>query len=201
MKLNRQNTFRAAGGILFVLASAMIHYQVKIEMAGHRGSASDRRGDVRTGSESPDFSAVDLQGRSVVLSDFRERKVVVLDFWATWCGPCLRALPALQELHEEFQDRGVEIVAVNLGEDPALVREFVERNAYAFRVVADRERTIGKRFGVRAIPLTVVVDTAGRVKSVYSGFGSTHKTRLQKMLERLTKESVSTESAAAEAGI
>lgn len=195
VKLNRSNILRAAGGILFVLASAALHYQVKIEMAGRRGSAYNRRGVVKGGSRAPDFSAVDLQGRSVALAEFRGTKVVVLDFWAMWCGPCRRAMPALQELHEEFRDRGVEFVAVNLGEEPGRISEFVEENAYTFRVVADRESAIGERFGVRAIPLTVVVGTDGRVKFVSTGAGQTLKTRLQKTLERLTKKSVSRGSA------
>ena len=68
------------------------------------------------GSPSPDFSASDLQGRSVVLSEFQDRKVVLLDFWATWCAPCVQTMPKLQEIHEEFEERNVEILAVNLGE-------------------------------------------------------------------------------------
>ncbi len=191
MKLSKQNIVWAAAGILFALASAAIHYQVKVEMAGDRRSARGKLGDIQVGNESPDFSAADLQGRSVALAELRTRKAIVLDFWATWCGPCMRALPDLQELHEEFRERGVEIVAVNLGEDLERVREFVERNEYTFRVVTDRDSVIGSRFGVSAIPTTVVIDTDGRIESIRIGYSPTHKARLRQMLERLLKESVS----------
>ena len=78
----------------------------------------------------------------MVLSHFRDRKVVVLDFWAIWCMPCLMAMPDLQQLHDEIGGR-VEVVAVNLGEDPDKVRRFVDRKGYTFTVVEDPDQEVG----------------------------------------------------------
>ena len=89
--------------------------------------------------------------------------VVAADFWATWCGPCLMAMPALQEVYDDFEGRGVEFLAVNFGEDPERARRFIERKNYTFRVVLDPDQAIGKRFGVSAIPVLVVVGVDGRM--------------------------------------
>ncbi|MDE0108211.1 MAG: TlpA disulfide reductase family protein [Bryobacterales bacterium] len=187
MNPSKQQILWGAAGILFALASLKIHHEVKVEME-HRGlAASDRIGDLRVGSEAPDFSATDLKGRPVVLSELRGRKAVVVDFWATWCAPCLESMPALQQVQEEFKERQVEIVAVNLGEDPGTVRGFVERHQYTFRVVADEDRAIGSRFGVAAIPAQVVVDANGLLAWVQVGYDSGKEGELRQLLEKLAQ--------------
>ena len=147
----------------------------------------DRLGEIEVGSEPPDFSAVDLDGREVVLSQLWVRNVVVLDFWATWCGPCITEMPKLEELHGEFRDRGVEILAINLGEGPEHIRRFLERNQYTFRVVADQDESIGDRFSVSAIPALVVVGTGGRVEKIQVGSSPGGRGELRELLERLTR--------------
>ena len=102
----------------------------------------------------------------VELSEFRDRKVVVADFWAEWCGPCLMAMPGLQELHDEFEGQQLEILAVNLGESPEQIQRFIERKGYTFRVVPDQDHSIGNLFGVTGIPTMVVVGADGRVKRI-----------------------------------
>ena len=175
-------------GILFALASIKIHYIVKVEMAINGSGDTGQLANVQVGSESPDFSATDLQGRQVTLSGFRDHKVVVVDFWATWCVPCVMAMPKLQELHEEFKGREVEVLAVNLGEDPDMVRRFVEPKKYTFRVVPDQKRIIGNRFGVRAIPALVVIDADGRIEWIRVGYNPDRADELRPVVERLTRE-------------
>ena len=122
----------------------------------------------------------------MVLSHFRDRKVVVLDFWAIWCMPCLMAMPELQQLHEEIGGR-VEVVAVNLGEDPDKVRRFVDREGYTFTVVEDPDQEVGGLFGVNAIPMAVVVGTDGLVKSIEAGYRPGKVDGLRELLEQLTE--------------
>ncbi len=177
----------AAGG-LFALGSAMVHYQVKVVMLRTDDVAATKLRDLQVGSESPDFSATDLEGQQVVLSEFEDQKVVLLDFWASWCPPCLEAMPTLQQLHDEFKGRPVEILAVNLGEGRDHIRSFIERGKYTFRVVLDERQTIGSQFGVTAIPALVVVDGEGRVAHTQVGYRPSSANELRELLKRLTQE-------------
>jgi len=192
VRLNARNIIWALLAISFVAGSIWIHYQVKIEMTqGRSGGAALFQG----GDAPPDFSATDLQGRQVVLSEFRQGKVVVLDFWATWCSPCVIAMPELQKIHDEFAARGVEIIAINFGEDPGRARRFIERNDYTFRVVVDQDRSIGERFGLRAIPMQVVIGTDGRIVWTRVGYAPHEMEELRELLENLTPAHPSGESA------
>ncbi len=195
MTLNTKNVIWILAGILFALASIWIHYLVKVEMAPGGHASTGELGDLQVGGESPDFSGTDLQGRQVALSEFRDRKVVVLDFWATWCGPCLMAMPALQELSDEFGAHDVEVLAVNIRENPERVRDFIERKGYTFRVVMDRDGAIGDRFGVTAIPVLVVVGADGRVEWIKLGYSPKNDDGLRELLVRLRAESQSVGSA------
>ena len=187
MKLNTRSAIWIVAGTLFAVASVAIHYRVKVEMAHGWKALDDRLGEIEVGSEPPDFSAEDLDGRDVVLSSLWERSVVVLDFWATWCGPCITEMPKLEELHEEFKDQGVEILAINLGEGTEHIRRFLKRNQYTFRVVADQDESIGDTFGVSAIPTLVVVGMGGRVEKIQVGSSPGGRGALRELLERLTK--------------
>ena len=143
------------------------------------------------GQDIPDFSGVDLDGADVTLSEFRNREVVVLDFWATWCQPCIRSMPSLEALNEEFGYRGAEFLAVNVGEGPELVREFVEDMEFTVRVVMDEREDISGVYGVRGIPQLVVVGRDGRVAHIELGYppiprlSELREERLREMLEEL----------------
>ncbi len=175
-------------GLLFAVASVWIHYEVKV-VARHRGRGGtlQQLGQIKVGEPAPDFVTRDLADREVTLTALRGQKIVLLDFWATWCGPCRMAMPSLQALHDELKDRGLEILGVNLGEDREQVEHFIKRKAYTFRVALDPEEAIGAKFGVRAIPTLVVVDKRGTVRWIHVG-AATGEDELKKLLERLTRE-------------
>ena len=187
MRLNKKQLIWGTAGIVFALGSIKVHHQVKVELAHDGLAVTDRLGGIQVGSESPDFSATDLQGRQVALSELLDRKVVVVDFWATWCAPCLMSMPKLQELHEDFKERQVEVLAVNLGEDLKTIEDFLKRQKYTFRVVADEDQAIGSRFGVNAIPAQVVVNADGVVEWVQIGYDPSKESELRQLLESLTQ--------------
>src|SRR5581483_6810950 len=94
---------------------------------------------VRTGGPAPEFAVQDLSGQTVSLASYRGKKIVLLDFWATWCGPCQMAMPDFQRWHTEYHDRGLEVLGVNQGESAAEVRAFIQRNKYTFHFVLDQD--------------------------------------------------------------
>jgi len=105
-------------------------------------------------------------------------------------------MPNLEEVHREFAERGVVVVALNLGEDPERARSFIKRQGYTFRVVADQDRAIAERFGVRAIPTLVVVGTDGRIAWTRVGYEPNEARELRALLDQLTEERPSSGSAA-----
>ncbi len=117
----------------------------------------------------PDFTLPDLVGRQVRLSDLRG-KVVVLDFWATWCGPCRVSLPHVQKVYDDFKDRGVLVLGVDIGEDAKTVLAFVEKNRMTFPILVDEDDKVSPLYHISAIPHTLVVDQKGTVVKVHTGF-------------------------------
>ncbi len=171
-------------GTLFALASIAIHYEVKIAMHQRFGSVQEL-GRLKVSAPAPDFTLQDLAGQTVSLSSLRG-KVVYIDFWATWCGPCRAALPGLQDLSEKLNDQGLEVVTIDQGESLDQVRSFVERKKYSFRVLLDPGSAVGNVYGVRGIPTSVLVDRNGIVQSISIGNVSTEE-ELKKQFDRMPK--------------
>jgi thiol-disulfide isomerase/thioredoxin len=116
------------------------------------------------GFVAPQFSAQDLRGRSVAVDDF-QGKVVLLNFWATWCPPCRREIPSLESLYQLRKDKGFEILAVNVDRTAlSKVTSFVEQNRMTFPVLLNPQGDIGEKYWVRAIPTSFLLDKKGVIR-------------------------------------
>ncbi|MEN1681267.1 MAG: redoxin domain-containing protein [Planctomycetota bacterium] len=136
---------------------------------GDRDEAVDDQLSPLLGLPAPDFELPTPTGETLALKDLRG-KVVVLDFWATWCGPCMAAMPKLQALHEAQQDNGVIIIGVNQGDDADAVIETLKDKGLTFRQVMDDDQEVGSAYRAAAIPQTVVIGPNGVVQAVHVGF-------------------------------
>jgi cytochrome c biogenesis protein CcmG/thiol:disulfide interchange protein DsbE len=122
----------------------------------------------------PDFELADLAGGTLSLSDLRG-KVVLLDFWATWCGPCRRGIPHLNALWKEHHDAGLEIVGISVdrGSQGAtgadLVRSFAQKTPMSYRLVMADAATAQAYGGIRSIPTAFLIDREGRIRKRYVG--------------------------------
>lgn len=114
------------------------------------------------------FELNTIDGDPEQLTDYLG-KVVFLNFWATWCGPCRIEMPSMQSLYDEFQDDGLEIVAVNLGERQKTVESFLEDNNLTFPVLLDVTNRVGGIYGARSIPTTYIIDRDGNILSMTVG--------------------------------
>ncbi|MGB8325034.1 MAG: redoxin domain-containing protein, partial [Candidatus Acidiferrum sp.] len=119
------------------------------------------------GREAPDFNLLDLAGRSVRLSSARG-KIILLDFWATWCGPCRNEMPTLMKIGSEYETKGLEIWGIS-DEKPSVVKHCLETNQWDLPVLVDPERNTIDQFQVVGIPAIIIVGRDGRVVSYYTG--------------------------------
>lgn len=109
-----------------------------------------------------DFELMNLQGNLEALSDYRG-KVVFLNFWATWCGPCQSEMPAMENVYNELKDEGFVILAVDLAEDKDTVAKFISERNLTFPVLLDTSGKIGGIYEARSIPTTYIIDREGNI--------------------------------------
>jgi peroxiredoxin len=115
------------------------------------------------GSPAPEIVLPDLQGKDVRLSDFR-RKIVLLNFWATWCKPCKEEMPAMQASYDKLRDEGFVVLAVNELEDTEKVAEHIRAHHHTFPVVMDHNNRVANRYGVVGLPASFLIDREGIVR-------------------------------------
>jgi peroxiredoxin len=114
------------------------------------------------GDEAPAFTLPDLKGNSISLADFRGC-VVVLNFWATWCPPCVEEMPSLRRFADEMQPFGVAVLGVSVDHDPEALRKFVADFRLSFPIARDTGQAVASRYGTSKFPETYVIDTEGRI--------------------------------------
>ncbi|MEK3793538.1 redoxin domain-containing protein [Paenibacillus sp. FSL R7-0204] len=130
-------------------------------------SSQPPAGRMTTGASAPVFKAVTLQGEKVSLSEYKGR-VVLLNFWATWCKPCMREMPLLNELSQSAE-LPVEILFVNAGESKGTVSEYMAEQQFSFPVIIDVTGRISASYSVNALPSTYIINKAGEISKVVVG--------------------------------
>jgi peroxiredoxin len=121
-----------------------------------------------TGMPAAEFTLTDLEGRAHDLSQYRG-KIVLLNFWATWCKPCTTEMPAMQTTYDRLREKGFVVLAVNELEDDAKVREHIQAYRHTFPVLMDRENRVANLYGVYGLPVSVFIDEAGVVQAYIKG--------------------------------
>jgi thiol-disulfide isomerase/thioredoxin len=155
--------------------------------AGGAGGRAPGTEAALAGKPAPDFELELLDGTRFRLAEHRGR-VLVLDFWATWCGPCMQAMPQIERVVDEFRDRGVKLVAVNLQENPRQITTTLERQKLHPSVALDRDGTVAEKYGAHAIPQTVIIDQSGTVARLFVGGGPHLGDQLRDALNAILNE-------------
>ena len=142
----------------------------------------------REGFLAPDFTLDMLQGDRIRLSDLRG-KIVVVNFWATWCPPCRAETPALEKSYEKYKDSGVIIVGVDLTDQDSLsdVAAFVQEFGLTYPILLDRDGSVGLRYRLQGLPSTFFVNRQGVIRTVVVG-GPMSETFIRSKVEALLRE-------------
>lgn len=134
---------------------------------GRPGPEDKPSGPVAVGDDYRDFTATLADGSSFTLSE-HEGSVILLNFWATWCGPCVNEMPAFPRLVEKYGD-DLTLIAVDMGETEKDVKAFLEENGYDFPVALDTEGGIAALYPTEGIPYTMLIGRDGKIASIYLG--------------------------------
>jgi peroxiredoxin len=137
------------------------------------------------GQPAPKFATVNPSGEPIDLEKLLRKNIIMLDFWATWCGPCVAAMPKVDEVAKKFADRGVVFYAVNLGDDVDTVKQFLVDQKLDVPVAMDTEGKLGSLYHAEAIPMTVLIGKDGKVQVVHVGFSENLAEELSSELESL----------------
>jgi len=146
------------------------------------GADDEEEPNELVGKPAPEFTANLLDGGKIDLASHRGKDVVVLDFWATWCGPCVAALPILSKVTEAYKDKGVVFYAMNQREEAETISAFLKAKKLDVSVALD-EGKIGSLYGVTGIPQSVIIDKNGVVQVVHVGFSPSLEQRLPQELD------------------
>jgi peroxiredoxin len=112
-------------------------------------------------------------------------KVLYVDFWASWCAPCAKSFPFLNELHKKYQSRGLEVLAINLDEQPADAHAFLSAHPAEFAIASDLLAQCAENFGVEAMPSSYIIDRKGVIAHVHLGFKEQEAKEIDAVLEQL----------------
>ena len=139
-------------------------------------------------NSAPDFELKDLNGNKISLEQYIGKKIVILEFWATWCGPCRMTMAAVHNVREKYQDKGVEVLSVDQGEDSAKVKNFVESKGLKLHVLLDTDVEVSRLYGVNGIPTLFVIDKLGVVRARVVGYRPDLEPALSQFLDQILAE-------------
>lgn len=173
-------------GAVLILVSAILPHQDPVFGMAARPP--------RVGSPAPEFELPNLEGQPRRLADYRGQ-VVLLNFWATWCKPCTKEMPAMQAAYDQLKDEGFVVIAINELEDLDRVRAHIAEHGHTFPVWMDSDNKVANMYGVVGLPVSVFIDESGRVREYVKGSLLTaakiHQSVARIAVERATRDTPS----------
>ncbi len=135
----------------------------------------------------PDFTLKSLEGPNVKLSELRG-DVVLINFWASWCGPCRQEMPLLEELSTKYAPMGYTMLGVNVEEDSSAAKSMLEELGVSFPILFDNENSVSESYEVIAMPTTIIVDRDGNVQYVHHGYKPGDEGKYQDAIRRAIRQ-------------
>lgn len=142
---------------------------------------------VKLSEAAPDFTLKSLQGPNLRLEEYRGQ-VVLINFWASWCGPCRQEMPILDRLHQRYEDTGFAVLGVNVEGEVKPAKEIVDKTNVTFPVLIDEGQVVSELYDLEAMPSTVVVDRDGVVRYVHRGYKPGDEAKYVEVVKKLIRE-------------
>ena len=139
------------------------------------------------GQPAPDFALKSSTGENLRLSEFRG-DVVMINFWATWCGPCRQEMPLLDELYSRYQRVGFNLLGVNIDDDSRRAMRMIEELGVNFPILFDARKEVSELYEVEAMPVTVIVDREGTVRYIHHGYKPGYEDKYLDQIRSLLRE-------------
>lgn len=139
------------------------------------------------GEPAPDFELARENGQLISLSELRGQ-VVMINFWASWCGPCRQEMPLLEQIHERYEPLGFTLLGVNVEENSADAISFLEERPVSFPILFDPSNEVSKLYDVIAMPSTVLIDRQGNVRHLHHGYKPGYENAYQDQVRALVRE-------------
>ncbi|RLA24922.1 MAG: TlpA family protein disulfide reductase [Gammaproteobacteria bacterium] len=150
-------------------------------------AASSLASSTLEGQSAPDFVLKSSSGNNLRLSEYRG-DVVMINFWATWCGPCRQEMPLLDDLYGRYQRVGFTLLGVNIDDDSRRAMKMIEELGVNFPVLFDESKDVSKLYAVEAMPVTVLVDREGTVRHVHHGYKPGYEEKYLTEIRALLRE-------------
>ena len=161
--------------------------QMALMSAGFFIAAGAYASTVTLSEEAPDFTLKTLDGPNLRLEEYRGQ-VVLINFWASWCGPCRQEMPILDRLHKRYEDTGFAVLGVNVEGEAAPAQKIVDKTNVTFPVLIDEGQAVSELYDLEAMPSTVVVDRDGLVRYVHRGYKPGDEAKYVEVVKKLIRE-------------
>ncbi len=169
-------THRRLAGLALLLAAFLVLTGISVSMGADK--------------KAPEFTLPNLDGDDVTLSELLEDGPVIVDFWATWCKPCIKAFPDLQEIFDKYRNCGLKVLAISIDGPKSMSRvgALIKSKGNTFEVLLDPGQKVARKFHVTSVPRTVLVNTDGTIAYAVTGYRPKNHEELEAAVARLLPE-------------
>jgi len=130
--------------------------------------SQDNNEVLKIGDEAPNFTLVDMQGDKHSLEEYKGQGVF-LNFWGTWCKPCEREFPIIDRYYNEYKEKDIQVLAINIAESDFVVQNYIDRKGLTFPVLIDKNKSVMEAYNINPLPTTILINSEGKIEKIITG--------------------------------
>lgn len=130
--------------------------------------SQDKNEVLKIGDEAPNFTLVDMQGDKHSLEEYKGQGVF-LNFWGTWCKPCEREFPIIDRYYNEYKEKDIQVLAINIAESDFVVQNYIDRKGLTFPILIDKNKSVMEAYNINPLPTTILINSEGKIEKIITG--------------------------------